>query len=151
MKKNRQEVILELVSSHEIETQEELIRLLAEKGYNVTQATASRDIRELKLTKSTEGKQGSYHYVLPKTLNPNQVHFNKTIVQSITGVDYWGNLVVLRTIPGLASAVAASVDNLNIPQIMGCVAGDDTILVAVRGDDCAKEIGNKIHSLILGS
>ena len=150
MKKNRQEVILELVASHNIETQEELIRLLAEKGYTVTKATASRDIRELKLTKSTEGKQGSYHYVLPKTLNPSQVHFNKTIVQSITGVDYWGNLVVLKTIPGLASAVAASVDALNIPQIMGCVAGDDTILVAVRGDDCAKEIGNKIHTLILG-
>ena len=104
MKNARQTAILSIIERENIETQEELIRLLAEKGYTVTQATASRDIRELKLTKSTEGKQGSYHYVLPKTLNPSQVHFNKTIVQSITGVDYWGNLVVLKTIPGLASA-----------------------------------------------
>ena len=150
MKKRRQEVILELIAKYDIQTQDELIRRLADAGYDVTQATASRDVRELKLTKASDGR-GGYHYVVTNAVHSDQIHFNSAIVQSIHSAEASNNLIVLKTSPGLASAVAASVDNMKIPQIIGCIAGDDTILIVLKDDESAVEIAKKIHSMILES
>ena len=148
MKKNRQEKLLELISRYEIETQDELIECLREHGYDVTQATVSRDIRELKIAKMTTGR-GTYRYVLPKqaprTAGPG---FSATLVDSIISVDSACNIVVIKTYPGLANAVAVGIDNLNFSQILGCVAGDDTIMIATRDYESADMICNRLHELL---
>lgn len=148
MKRNRQEKLLELISRYEIETQDELIDCLRENGYNVTQATVSRDIRELKIAKMTTGK-GTYRYVLPKQVEPSSgVNFSAALIDSITNVDFAQNIVVLRTYPGLASAVAGGIDRMNSNQILGCVAGDDTIMVVTRDNDCAAMLADRVHELL---
>ncbi len=148
MKKNRQEKLLELISRYEIDTQDDLIDRLRENGYDVTQATISRDIRELKIAKMTTGK-GTYRYVLPKHMEPGSgVNFSAALIDSITHVDCAQNLVVLKTYPGLASAVAGGIDRMNLQQILGCVAGDDTILVVTRDNDCAEMLSDQMHDLL---
>ncbi len=148
MKRNRQEKLLELISRYEIETQDELIERLHETGYDVTQATVSRDIRELKIAKMTTGK-GSYRYVLPKQVEPGKgVKFSAALIDSITKVDYAQNLVVIKTYPGLASAVAAGIDRMDLLEIIGCVAGDDTILVVARDTECAQALTGQLHDFL---
>ncbi len=148
MKKNRQEKLLELITRYEIDTQDELIDRLRENGYNVTQATVSRDIRELKIAKMTTGK-GTYRYVLPKQAESGSgVSFSAALIESIISVEAAQNLVVLKTYPGLASAVAAGIDRMNLHQILGCVAGDDTILVVMRDSDCAGTLAGQMHHLL---
>lgn len=148
MKVNRQEKILDLISKYEIETQEELIEKLNLEGFNVTQATISRDIRELKLSKVMTGR-GTYRYILPvRYENPIGIKFNNAIVESITGVQYAQNIIVLKTYPGHSQAVAVSIDALNMPQILGCVAGDDTIIVVTADMESANEISTKIKDMI---
>ena len=148
MKKHRHEKLLELISRYEIETQDELIARLKEIGYDVTQATISRDIRELKISKMTTGK-GTYRYVLPKQADPaSGVKFSAALIDSITTVEFAQNLVVIKTYPGLASAVAGGIDRMNLDQILGCVAGDDTIMVATRDSECAESFANRLHDLL---
>lgn len=148
MKKNRQEKLLELISRYEIETQDELIECLKEHGYDVTQATVSRDIRELKIAKMTTGR-GTYRYVLPKQPELGKsMRFNSALVDSIISVDYACNLVVLKTYPGLANAVAAGIDSMSLQSVLGSVAGDDTILVAVRDEESAKNLSDRLHDLL---
>ena len=121
MKRNRQEKLLELISRYEIETQDELIERLRENGYSATQATISRDIRELQIAKMTTGR-GTYRYVLPKHADPSPaVNFSAALIDSIINVQYAQNLVVLKTYPGLASAVAGGIDRMQANQILGCV------------------------------
>ena len=137
MKRNRQEKMLELISRYEIDTQDELIARLRDCGFEVTQATISRDIRELKIAKMTTGK-GTYRYVLPKNVDGAfGLKFNSTLIDSIIGVDHACNVVVLKTYPGLANAVAAGIDSMNLPEILGSVAGDDTIIVVTRNEESA--------------
>ena len=148
MKKNRQEKMLELISRYEIDTQDELIARLREHGYDVTQATISRDIRELKISKMTTGK-GTYRYVLPKQSEASGgMKFSAALIDSIVSVDYACNTVVLKTYPGMAQAVAVGIDRMNLHQILGCVAGDDTILVVARDEESATEIADRIHDLL---
>ena len=148
MKKHRHEKLLELISRYEIETQDELIARLKENGYDVTQATISRDIRELKISKMTTGK-GTYRYVLPKQADPSSgVKFSAALIDSITTVEFAQNLVVIKTYPGLASAVAGGIDRMNLDQILGCVAGDDTIMVVTRDSECAESFANRLHDLL---
>ena len=148
MKKNRQEKMLELISRYEIDTQDELIARLRDNGFDVTQATVSRDIRELKIAKMTTGK-GTYRYVLPKQVdNGSGMKFNNTLIDSIISVDYACNIAVLKTYPGLANAVAVGIDSMNLHQILGCVAGDDTIIIVSRDEDCAKAIADRFHNLM---
>ena len=148
MKKYRQEKLLDLITRYEIETQDELIGHLKEMGFDVTQATISRDIRELKIAKMTTGK-GTYRYVLPKQIDPaSGVKFSSALIDSITTVDFAQNLVVIKTYPGLASAVAGGIDRMNLTQILGCVAGDDTIMVITRDMDCAENLAMRIHDLL---
>lgn len=148
MKSERQERILELISKYEIETQEDMIRRLREEGYRVTQATVSRDLRELKLTKTLTSR-GTYRYaVATGRSHAGNVKLNHAMVDSITHVDYSANMVVIKTFPGMAQAVAAAVDSLSMQSILGCVAGDDTILVATRNEDSASEISERIRELM---
>ena len=148
MKKNRQEKMLELSSRYEIETQDELIDRLREHGYDVTQATVSRDIRELKIAKMTTGR-GTYRYVLPKHSQAGSgMRFSATLVDSIISVDYACNMVVLKTYPGLANAVAVGIDGMNLQQILGCVAGDDTIMIVTRDEESARTISDRLHDLL---
>ena len=150
MKRNRQEKLLELISRYEIETQDELIERLRENGYNATQATISRDIRELQIAKMTTGK-GTYRYVLPKHAEPSPaVSFSAALIDSIISVQYAQNLVVLKTYPGLAPAVASGIDRMQANQILGCVAGDDTILIVTQDEDCAKMLSGQVHNLLRG-
>ncbi len=151
MKASRQKKILELINRYQIETQDDLISRLMIEGYSVTQATASRDIRELQLTKVLTGK-GSYRYVAPKREElVAGMKINAALVDSIRSVDYAQNIVVLRTLPGLAGAVAAGIDSLAIADVLGCVAGDDTIIVAARSDTSAKLISERIRVMMKAS
>lgn len=151
MKASRQKKILELINRYQIETQDDLISRLMIEGYSVTQATASRDIRELQLTKVLTGK-GSYRYVAPKREElVTGMKINAALVDSIKSVDYAQNIVVLRTLPGLAGAVAAGIDSLAIADVLGCVAGDDTIIVAARSDAAAKLISERIRVMMKAS
>ena len=149
MKKNRQEKMLELIAKYEIDTQDELIERLRDHGYDVTQATVSRDIRELKIAKLTTGK-GTYRYVLPKQQpEPGAaMKFSSTLIDSIISVDHACNMVVLKTFAGLAQAVAVGIDGMNMHQVLGCVAGDDTIMIVSRDEECATVIADHIRRLI---
>lgn len=148
MKSERQQRILELISKYEIETQEDMIRRLREEGYLVTQATVSRDLRELKLTKTLTSR-GTYRYAVASgRSHAGSVKLNHAMVDSITSVDYSMNTVVIKTFPGMAQAVAAGVDALNMQSILGCVAGDDTILIVTRGEESAAQISERIRELM---
>ncbi len=150
MKLKRQEKILEIISKYSVETQEELIDRLYESGYEVTQATVSRDIRELKLTKVSTG-HGGYRYMLPpQNETRGTMKFTSTILDAVVMVDYALNTIVIKTEPSLANPVAASIDSMHSPEILGCVAGDDTVIVISRDIDAAKEITEKLKAMIKG-
>ena len=148
MKSQRQTRILELVSKYEIETQEEMMSRLQSEGFKVTQATVSRDLRELKLMKTLTAR-GTYRYsVNAGRHHAGNVKLNNAMVDSIVQVDYSLNNVVIKTYPGMAQAVASAVDSLNMHSILGCVAGDDTIIIVTRGVDDSSELSEKIKELM---
>ena len=150
MKANRQKKILEIVNRYNVETQDDLIDRLMLEGFAVTQATISRDIRELQLTKTLTGK-GTYRYIAPKREDlAAGMKFNAALVDSIISVEYAQNLVVIKTYPGLAAAVAGGIDGLVIAEVLGCVAGDDTIFVATRNEQAAKSFSERIHIMMKG-
>ena len=148
MKSARQEKILEIINKYEVETQEDLISRLIDEGMAVTQASVSRDIRELKLTKVLTGR-GSYRYIRSdRNRGTENVRFNNALADSIQNVDYAGNLIVLKTFPGLASAVATGIDAMHMIEILGCVAGDDCIIIVTRDAEAAVAISHRITKLI---
>lgn len=140
MKSKRQQAIVEIISSCGVETQDELILHLNKAGYEVTQATVSRDMRELKITKAL-GKDGRYTYMLPKedSDSHHSAVYGDTISKSLRSVNFAGNTVVIKTYPGLANAVAAGIDSQRQDEVLGCVAGDDTIIVITKNERCAGE------------
>ena len=148
MKRIRQEKMLELISKYEIDTQDELIDRLRESGFEVTQATVSRDIRELNISKMTTGK-GTYRYVLPKqTPTTSNLKFNSALIDALISIDYACNIVVLKTHAGLANALAVGIDSMHLDDILGCVAGDDTILLVSRSEESARHIANRFRDMI---
>lgn len=148
MKRIRQEKLLELISKYEIDTQDELIDRLRESGFEVTQATVSRDIRELNISKMTTGK-GTYRYVLPKQTSPiSNMKFNSALIDALIGIDYACNIVVLKTHAGLANALAVGIDAMHLDNILGCVAGDDTILLVSRSEEAARDIANRFRGMV---
>ena len=150
MKSNRQKKILELINRYSIETQDDLIDRLEVEGFVVTQATISRDIRELQLSKVLTGK-GTYCYVAPKRDDlAGGVKFNSALVESIITVEYAQNLVVIKTFPGLANAVASGIDNMAIAEVLGCVAGDDTIFVATKNETSARHFSDRMRAMMRG-
>ena len=150
MKSKRQERILELISKYEIDTQDEMMSRLRADGFKVTQATVSRDMKDLKLTKALTAR-GTYRYCAGngRIATPNlNVKFNSAMVDSITHVDYSMNNVVVKTYPGMAQAVASGIDALNIHSVLGCVGGDDTIIIVTRDEDSSEVISKKIMELM---
>ena len=148
MKQKRHSAILQLISDNSIETQDELIEKLRANGFQVTQATISRDIRDLRITKMMR-EDGKYCYTLQS--GPDRhgtVKFNDAFVEAITGVDYASNIIVIKTYAGMAQAVATGIDSISMPEIVGCIAGDDTIMVVTRDDRYAKEISEKFKIIM---
>ena len=150
MKKNRQDKILELIARYPIGTQDDLIEYLNEHGYHATQATVSRDIRALKLIKVLM-EDGTYRYVLPKAQERESdstmaaLNYHKTYANSILSVAYAMNNVVIKTTPGMASAVALMLDHTNHDLMLGTVAGDDTIIVVTRSTEESRVLCESIE------
>ncbi|MBR3833612.1 MAG: arginine repressor [Lachnospiraceae bacterium] len=140
MKQKRQEAIINLINNNSIETQEELLALLEEAGFNTTQATVSRDIRELNVTKITY--DGNKHkYVVGRISDTAGAKSYKHLLGNcIISMDYAENIVVVKTVAGMAMAVAAAIDGLAIDDIVGSIAGDDTIFLAVRRSNLAEKV-----------
>ena len=145
MKSKRQEKILEIISNKNIETQEELISELRKAGFNATQATASRDIRQLKLVKVLSGTV--YKYVAPKNEIENSGKYSQALFSSIIDIQYALNNVVIKTNPGLAQAIAAGIDALHDSDILGSVAGDDCIILVVKSEEASKNTIEKIKKI----
>lgn len=140
MKNSRQKKILELIDKYDIDTQELMIEKLKEAGINATQTTISRDIRELKLIKGISAT-GVYKYIFPASKREAVAPvLNSSLTESVTEIEAAGNIVVVKTYPGMANALAVCVDSLEKPHIVGSVAGDDTILLVVRTDEVAKDV-----------
>lgn len=148
MKGNRHQKIIELVDNYNIETQEELAEKLKEEGYQVTQATVSRDIRALKLSKVSCGN-GKQKYIAIKQddagLNDKYI---RVLKDGFVSMDKAQNILVIKTAPGLAMAVAAAIDAMEMDEIVGSIAGDDTIMAAVRTVEDTQIVMDKISEML---
>lgn len=148
MKKTRQGRIIELIQNENIETQEDLADRLREEGYNVTQATVSRDIRELKLSKVPSGN-GKQKYAI---LLHDDAHladkYIRVLKDGFVTMDNAQNILVVRTVAGMAMAVAAAIDAMKLKEIVGSIAGDDTIMIAVRTTEETKVVMEKIREIL---
>ncbi|WP_167958832.1 arginine repressor [Anaerosporobacter faecicola] len=148
MKIKRQTKIIELITKNDVETQEELAELLNAAGYNVTQATISRDIRELKLTKVSSEKGKQKYIVLQKQEAGLSEKFVRVLRDGFVSMDRAQNIMVIKTVSGMAMAVAAALDALHINGIVGCIAGDDTIMCAIRSVEDTIEVMEKVNKLV---
>ena len=147
MKSKRQNEIIELISSQDIETQEELAAELRVRGYQVTQATVSRDIRELRLIKAAS-KSGGYKYAQPVRHEVAvSERLARILADSLVHVETASNLVVVRTLSGSANVAAEALDNLGWPEILGTIAGDNTIFIVARNETTTAEITARIRRL----
>ena len=149
MKVRRQSKIIELINKYNIETQEELADLLTEAGFNVTQATISRDIRELKLTKVAVDNGKQKYIVLQNQEAKLSEKYVRVLRDGFISMDMAQNLLVIKTVSGMAMAVAAAIDALHINGIVGCIAGDDTIMCAIRSTDETHVVMQKINKLMV--
>ncbi len=148
MKISRQSKIIELINKYDIETQEDLAERLMKDGYNVTQATVSRDIRELKLTKvAVDGGRQKY-IVLQKTEPGMSEKYTRVLRDGFVSMDMAQNIMVVKTVPGMAMAVAAALDALQMNSIVGCIAGDDTVMCAIRTTEETVQVMEKLSKLI---
>jgi transcriptional regulator of arginine metabolism len=147
MKGQRQIRIREIITNNEIETQDDLVDALREAGLNVTQATVSRDIKELHLIK-VPMDDGRYKYSLPadQRFNPTQ-KLKRALVDHFISIDHTDNLVVMKCLPGTANAIGALIDNLEWNEIMGTICGDDTILIICRSTNHSTQVVNQILSM----
>ena len=147
MKSKRQNIILNLIESNDIETQEDLLELLKKSGYNVTQATISRDIRELKLTKISTDTGRQKYAVMKQESRDISDKYIRIFHDALVSVDNAGNILVLKTVAGMAMAVAAAIDSMHFEGVVGCIAGDDTIFCAVKTEEETIKLSDKIHKL----
>lgn len=148
MKQSRQGKILEIIAENTIETQEQLIEKLNEAGYNVTQATVSRDIRELRLMKISCGF-GVYKYVVSnQETHSHSAKYLNILRETITTIEHAGNLVVVKTYAGMAQAAAAALDSMSWTEIIGSIAGDDTIMIVLRSGETARSFASELSGLI---
>ena len=145
MKTKRQTKILELIQKHDIETQEELSAYLTRDGYQVTQATVSRDIRELKLTKIAMDNGRQRYAVLSDADTGMAEKLVRVLREGFVSMDYAGNILVIKTVSGMASAVGAAVDAIKLSEIIGSIAGDDTLMCVIRTEEDAVNIMNKLR------
>lgn len=140
MKEKRHSAIIKIITEHNIQTQEMLLEYLKDSGFDTTQATISRDIRELNITKiAYEG--GKHKYAVRTAVRGQSDSSYKHMIDNyILSIDYAGNLIVLRTIAGMAMAVGTAIDSMHDEDIMGCIAGDDTLFIAIKDPQRAQEI-----------
>ena len=149
MKVDRHAKIVELIGKYEIETQEELAEYLTKAGYQVTQATVSRDIRELKLSK-VQAESGKQRYVVCQSQEGLSDKYSRILRDGVLSMDMAQNILVIKTVSGMAMAVAAALDAIHFHEIVGCIAGDDTIMCAVRSVDDTILVMDKLRKLIAG-
>ncbi len=148
MKVKRHNKIIEIIEKYNVETQEELIEKLRLAGFSVTQATISRDIRELGLLKVLMSN-GSYKYMRPDIdSGSGQIVFQKAFSNTVKSVTSSLNNIVIKTYPGMANAVAAYIDSLHDEEILGCVAGDDCIIIVARNVEAASFLSKKIQEIV---
>lgn len=148
MKTKRQSKILELIRKNDIETQEELLAYLLDDGFTVTQATVSRDIREMKLTKiSMERGRQKYAALNEKAENMSEKYV-RVLRDGFVSMDVAQNILVIKTVSGMAGAVCASIDAMNIHEIVGSIAGDDTIMCAIRTTEDTVAIMKKLRRIV---
>ena len=149
MKGQRQAKILEIISTKNVETQEQLLSELQSEGFRGTQATISRDIKELRIVKELTSL-GTYRY----TTSVNEVtgsfsaRLNTIFRECVIGFDYAQNIIVIRTLPGLASAAGSAIDAMNLSIVVGTLAGDDTVMVVMRDNNAAAAFSGEIKNLI---
>lgn len=146
MKKGRHEAIIELIRNNEIENQNELAYRLADLGFNVTQATVSRDIQKLNLIKVKVNDK--FKYAVVENFDNYSDKYLRIIKETIKKIDNAKNLLVVKTQPGMAMATAAALDGLNLVEIVGSLAGDDAIFIATKDDDSALLLRNKLDVLM---
>ncbi len=149
MKRTRQNKILSIITEKDIETQEQLLAELRQLGLSATQATISRDIKELRLVKELTGI-GAYRYVVSERKNTaNEANRLQTIFkESVTAFEAAQNIVVINTMPGLASAACAALDNMEIEDMLGSIAGDDTGILIMRSKEAATAFCSEIHKML---
>lgn len=149
MKSQRQAKIMEIISTRNVETQEQLLAALQEEGFRGTQATISRDIKELRIVKELTS-MGTYRY----TTSSNEIgssftsRLNTIFRECVIGYDYAQNIIVIRTLPGLASAAGSAIDAMNMNAVVGSLAGDDTVMVVMRDNNAAAAFCGEIKNLI---
>ena len=147
MKVARHEKIIELIHQYDIDTQEELASRLNEAGFKVTQATVSRDIR-LKLTK-VAGKDGKSRYAIINNESGSLgAKYTRVLEDTLLSIDVGQNIIVIKTVSGMAMGVAAALDALKWPEILGCIAGDDTIMCVAKTADMALGAAEKLRSFV---
>lgn len=149
MKSTRQEDIIRIITSREIETQEELAGELRALGYTVTQATVSRDIKELNLIKVAAGDRGSYKYARRPERRESAVseRLIRILADSLVSVDYAGQMIVVRTLSGSANVAAEAIDTLQWTEVLGTIAGDNTIFIVVRNRKDAEKVVARIRKI----
>ena len=149
MKPGRQSVILKIISERDIETQHQLMQALAERGIKSTQATLSRDIKDMRLVKEL-GPNGNYRYV--QAAKPEQddssERLRKILKESLVSFDLAQNLLVIKTLPGLAPAACSAIDGMHIDNLVGTLAGDDTAFLAMRDNDSALRLYHEIETIL---
>lgn len=147
MRYSRQNKVLELINSNEIETQEKLCQMLKSAGYQVTQATVSRDIKELQLVK-TLSANGKYKYTQSTDEGPVSDRFIKIFKETIRSVDSAKNLIIVKTLSGCGAAAAEAIDSMSFPHVVGSIAGDNTILIIVDEEENAPALIDEFSSLL---
>ena len=149
MKTQRQAKIMELISTTNVETQEQLLQLLQEAGFNSTQATISRDIKELRIVKELTSF-GTYRYATTakEMTGTFSARLNTIFRECVTGFDYAQNIIVIHTLPGLANAAASALDAMNMSVVLGTIAGDDTVFVVMRDTNSAAAFCGEIRNLL---
>ena len=148
MKKRRQEAILEIIEKYDLSTQDELLQKLKDSGFDATQATVSRDIKELRLVK-TMGTNGQYKYAVTKTESDELLSkFRSIFAQSVVSADYAGNTIVIRCYTGMAQAACAAFDSMHWEGLVGTLAGDDTILLVFHDNANALDFCEQVKEML---
>ncbi|RKM55506.1 arginine repressor [Butyrivibrio sp. X503] len=148
MNNKRHDKIIEIIASHVVETQEQLVMYLRLAGYDVTQATVSRDIRKLKLTKQvTEDGRQKYVYTTADS-SAMQEKYVSVLKAGFVSMDVAQNILVIKTVSGMAMALATAIDALQFKEIVGCIAGDDTIMIAIKTNEDAQKVMDTLHDMM---
>ena len=148
MKTSRQSLIMQIIAEEDIETQAQLIQALAQRGVSSTQATLSRDIKELQLVKEL-GSNGKYHYVVSgkSKSSDRELRLRKIFRESVTSYNVAQNIIVIKTLPGLASAACSTLDSMHIESLAGTRAGDDTAFLAMKDNKAAEDFCHEIEEM----